>query len=309
MHVFHELPVRPEPSVITLGTFDGIHIGHRKVIEQLVERARNLDVRAGLVTFYPHPLAVVDPARAPRQLQTREEKFRRLESLGLNDIYEVLFNREISLLSPGVFLEEMVLRSFAVQEAIIGYDHHFGRGRSGSARSLAELGERVGFTTEVIPPVRQGGGIVSSTRIRRAIAEGQVEEAAHLLEHPFTVSGVVDRGEGRGHSIGFPTANVTLAGEEATKIEPKVGVYAVRVRQPDGQNWPAMLNFGHRPTFGGDSLPRYEVHLFGFEGNLYGEHLTLDFIARLRDEERFDSIDALKDQLTLDRDRCRALLK
>ena len=308
MRVFPEPPEPVQEIVLTLGSFDGLHIGHRRVIERVVERASAIDGRSMLVTFEPHPLAVVDPARAPKLILNRREKFERLESLGLDDVYEIRFNREISLLSPREFVHKMILSHLAPREVIIGYDHHFGRGRAGSARSLAEFGEERGFGVEVIPPVRLGGAVVSCTRIRVAVAEGRVDETAEMLERPFALSGVVDRGDGRGAELGFPTANVSLTGGEREKIQPKIGVYAVEARTPTSGTWIGMLNFGLRPTFGEDTEARYEVHLLDFEGDLYGEHLTMRLRHRIRDERHFESVDDLRAQLKDDRRRCQELL-
>ena len=308
MRVFPEPPEPGEGVILTLGSFDGLHIGHRRVIERVMQRARAFDGRSMLVTFEPHPLAGVDPARAPRLLLNRREKLQRLESLGLDDVYEIGFNRDISLLSPREFVHKMLLAHLGIREIIIGYDHHFGRGRAGSARSLTELGEERGFGVEVIPPVRLSDAVVSCTRIRGAIAAGDVDQAAAMLEKPFTLSGVVDRGDGRGGELGFPTANVSLTAAERLKVQPKTGVYAVEARTPSSETWIGMLNFGLRPTFGEDSEPHFEVHLIGFEGNLYGEHLTMRFRHRIRDEIRFAGADELRAQLEQDREHCRRLL-
>jgi riboflavin kinase/FMN adenylyltransferase len=295
-------------AVLTLGSFDGLHIGHRRVIERVMERAQELRSRSMLVTFEPHPLAVVDPARAPKLILNRQEKFRRLESLGLDAVYEIQFNRAVSMLSPRQFVQELILSALDVREVIIGYDHHFGHGRAGSARSLAEFGEEQGFRVEVIPPVRDGGAIVSCTRIRAAIREGRIEEAAELLERPFALSGVVDRGDGRGKGLGFPTANISLTAAERLKVQPRPGVYAVCVETASGEPHIGMLNYGERPTFGLGEPPRFEVHLLDFSGNLYGEHLTVAFHARIRDERRFENAEALREQLEQDQVACRTVL-
>lgn len=307
MRVFSKPPQNGMPAVLTLGSFDGLHVGHRRVIERVIERAQALGAHSMLVTFVPHPLAVVDPARAPKLILNHQEKFRRLESLGLDAVYEIQFNRAVSMLSPREFVQDLILSALEVREVIIGYDHHFGHGRAGSARSFAEFGEERGFRVEVIPPVRDGDAIVSCTRIRAAISAGHVEEAAALLEKPFALSGVVDRGDGRGKSLGFPTANISLTVAERLKVQPRPGVYAVCVETSAGQVYSGMLNYGERPTFGVGNTPRFEVHLLDFNGNLYGEHLTVAFHKRIRDEERFDDADALRAQLELDRKACRTI--
>lgn len=308
MRVFSSPPEVGKPAVLTLGSFDGLHVGHRQLIERTVERSRQLEARSMLVTFDPHPLTVVDPARAPAMILNRQQKFARLESLGLDDVFEIRFNREVSLLSPREFVQSLILSTIDVREVIIGYDHHFGRGRSGSARSLAEFGEERGFGVEVIAPVRVGGAIVSCTRIRAAIRAGRMREARELLENPFALSGVVDRGDGRGQRLGFPTANISLTSAERLKVQPAPGVYAVLVHTPAGP-FQGMLNYGIRPTFSGSKELRYEVHLLDFNQNVYGEHLTLSFMARIRDEKRFDGPAALRAQLEADREDCVRLLK
>ena len=291
------LPPHVKGTVITVGTFDGVHRGHRDVIDRLVKRARARGLPSLLVTFDPHPMEVVNPAAAPLLLTTREEKLEVLAESGIDYLAVVPFTPSLAAFSAEEFVEGVLRQRFRLDELLIGYDHGFGRQRAGNVNVLRELGERDGFKVEVVDAVAAADGhSVSSTSIRRAVAGGDLDRACEGLGRPYSVSGRVIEGSQRGRSLGFPTLN--LGSASARKLLPPEGVYAVRVQTPRG---PAggMLNLGPRPTFG-DLNTTLEAHLFDTGGDFYGAHVRLDMIARLRETRRFASPDQLVNQLRQD---------
>jgi riboflavin kinase/FMN adenylyltransferase len=291
------LPPHVKGTVITVGTFDGVHRGHRDVIERLVRRARERGLPSVLVTFDPHPMEVVNPAAAPPLLTTREEKLEVLAESGINYLAVVPFTPALAAFSAEEFVEQVLRERFRFEELLIGYDHGFGRQRAGNVGVLRELGEKDGFAVEVVEAVESPDGhSVSSTSIRRAVAGGDLERACAGLGRPYSVSGRVVEGDKRGRSLGFPTLN--LGAPPARKLLPPEGVYAVRVQTPRG---PAggMLNLGPRPTFG-DASTTLEAHLFDTSGDFYGAQVRLDFIARIRATRPFASKEQLMKQLEQD---------
>lgn len=292
-------------SVVTVGTFDGVHIGHRAILRYLLERARARQGRSVAVTFDPHPREVVHGEAVPL-LTTIDERAALLEALGLDRFIVIPFTEAFSKLSAEAFVREILVERIGLQEVVIGYDHAFGRGRRGDRRLLAELGGPLGFSVDVIPAQVVEQHVVSSTEIRNLLVEeGQVALAAQMLGRRYSLRGTVVQGAGRGRGIGFPTAN--LAVDHPRKVVPRIGVYAVRV-DVDGQGWGGMMNIGRRPTFGEATL-QIEVHLFGFAGDLYGRELRVEFVERIRDERRFDGPEALTEQLLKDQQRCKKLLE
>lgn len=299
------LPPNVTDTVVTVGTFDGVHRGHRDVIEKLVARAGKLGVASVLVTFEPHPMEIVNPAAAPLLLTTREEKLEVLAESGLEYLAVVPFTAALSTYSAEEFVARVLRRCFRMKQLLIGYDHGFGRQRAGNAEVLAALGKKQGFGVEVIPPVAaRSGQSISSTSIRRAVAGGDLDKAAESLGRPYSVSGEVIPGQQRGRTIGFPTLN--LGPPPPRKLLPPEGVYAVRVQTPRGPVG-GMMNLGPRPTFG-DATTSLEVHLFDVAGEFYGAAVRLDFIARLRETRKFPSPDALRAQLKLDEKNARRAL-
>lgn len=299
------LPPNVTETVVTVGTFDGVHRGHRDVVEKLVARANKLGIPSVLVTFDPHPMEVVNPAAAPLLLTTREEKLEVLAETGLEYLAVVPFTAALSGFSADEFVSRVLRRCFRMTELLIGYDHGFGRQRAGNAEVLEELGKREGFRVEVIAPVAsRGGQSISSTSIRRAVAGGDLGRAAESLGRPYSVSGKVVPGDQRGRTIGFPTLN--LGAPPPRKLLPPEGVYAVRAQTPKGQ-FGGMMNLGPRPTFG-DAATSLEAHLFDTAGDLYGEAVRLDFIARLRETRKFPSPEALRAQLATDERNARRAL-
>ncbi len=302
-----EQVVRDDRSLVTVGTFDGVHLGHQAILRYLVQRARSNGGNSVVVSFDPHPREVITGKPVPL-LTTIDERAELLEELGLDRFIVIPFTKEFAKLSAEDFVEKILVGRIGLKEIVIGYDHGFGRGRGGDAKLLAALGEKLGFTVDVIPPQVVERHVVSSTEIRTLlIDEGDVSEAARLLGRPYALTGTVVEGARRGRTIGFPTAN--LAVDHPRKVVPRIGVYAVLVTLEDGvTTLGGMMNIGRRPTFG-DTGRHLEVHLLEFEGDLYGSTLRIEFVERLRDEQKFASVEALVEQLSRDRERCMTALK
>jgi riboflavin kinase / FMN adenylyltransferase len=291
------LPPYVTATVITVGTFDGVHRGHRDVIERLVARSHALKIPSVLVTFEPHPLEIVNPAAAPLLLTSYEEKLEVLAETGLDYMAVVPFTTRLSAFSAEQFVELVLRRCFRMRELLIGYDHGFGRQRAGNVGVLRTLGERDGFRVEVVEPVSTSDGhSVSSTSIRRAVAGGDLVRAEESLGRRYSVSGRVVSGSQRGRTIGFPTLN--LGPPPPRKLLPPEGVYAVVVQTPFGASG-GMMNLGPRPTFG-DSATSLEAHLFDVTDDFYDAHVRIDFVSRLRETRKFASPEHLAAQLRQD---------
>ena len=300
-----QLPPEVEGSVVTVGTFDGVHLGHRHVIARLAERARATGLRSVLVTFEPHPLEVIDPSRAPLRLTTEEEKLAALVELPIDHVALLPFTPGLRALSATQYVEQVLRGRYRMRELLIGHDHGFGRGREGNVDTLRALGAEQGFVVEQVEAVTaKSGGILSSSAIRAAVAEGDLEAAAALLGREYRMLGRVTHGEKRGRLLGFRTIN--LETPPSKKLLPPEGVYAVRVRLA-GQVHGGMMNLGPRPTFG-DERRSFEAHLFDVEGDWYGEPVEVAFVRRLRDTRRFENAEALVAQLRRDESGARAAL-
>lgn len=298
------LPSDGRGAVVTVGTFDGIHRGHWAVLQEIRRRARETGRRSVLLTFHPHPLRIVRPEHAPPLLTTPVEKKEILVETGLDYAVFLTFTPTLSRYEPERFVREILVGRLGVEELVIGYDHGFGRGRSGDVDTLRKLGGELGFAVDVVEPVTAGDGPVSSTAIRDAIAEGRMREATDQLGRPYSVRGVVVRGDGRGKQLGFPTANLRISNGD--KLVPPAGIYAVRGVLRTGTHDGA-LHIGPRPTFRG-SPPTVELHLLEFEGDLYGEAVRVDFVQRLREVRPFESADALIRQMEADVQETRRVL-
>ena len=291
-------------SVVTVGTFDGVHRGHHAVLAEIHRRAVSSGRRSMLVTFEPHPLEVVNPDAAPALLTTTTERLAALATSGIDRVMTLRFDRAMAALDPADFVDQVLLPRCDLRELVIGHDHGFGRGRQGDVATLQALGASRGFPVDVVAPVRLPDGLpVSSTAIRRAVTGGDLGAAARMLSRPYSVEGVVQRGERRGRELGFPTCNLAI---EARKLLPPDGVYAVVVETPAGR-FGGMMNQGHRPTFD-DGRRLLEAHLFGFEGVLYDRSISVQWVALLRDIRRFDSVASLRQQLEVDSHRARTML-
>ncbi len=299
------LPAYVKGTVITVGTFDGVHRGHRDVVERLVARSRALKIPSVLVTFEPHPLEIVNPLAAPPLLTTHYEKLEVLAETGVDYVAVLPFTTELAAYAAEDFVELLLRRRFRLRELLIGYDHGFGKQRAGNVEVLRTLGERDGFRVEVVDAVATPDGhSVSSTSIRRAIAGGDLERASAALGRLYSVSGRVLEGAQRGRTIGFPTLN--LGGAPPRKLLPPEGVYAVRVQTPRGPVG-GMMNLGPRPTFG-DPATSLEAHLFDASGDFYGVYVRIDFVRRLRETRKFASAEQLSKQLRHDESEARSAL-
>ena len=293
------------PSAVTLGVFDGFHRGHRAIVEEVIRRREQENVdHAFLITFDPHPTVVTHSRTVPPILTTIDERLELLGDMPLDGVLVVPFDRETASLDYRDFIQRYLLDALHMRHLVIGYDCHFGHRRQGSPERVVAEGERRGFGVTVVPAVEFDAGIVSSTNIRNTLIAGDVARANALLGHPYLVSGRVVRGEGRGRGIGFATAN--LEPESESKLWPPGGVYAVRVRR-EGRLSNGMMNVGTAPTLKG-AKPEIEVHIFDFNGELYGERLSVYCEAFLREEKRFAGVDELREQLRVDRERALAAL-
>jgi riboflavin kinase/FMN adenylyltransferase len=298
-------------TVATVGTFDGVHRGHQAVVAEIVRRARSRGLASLIVTFDPHPLEVVNPAAAPRLLTLPDEKRALLARLGLDRVELLPFTPELARLAPAEFIRQVLRARYRMQELVLGYDHGFGRGRAGDVALARRLAREDGFAVDVVEAVREDGQPISSSLVRAAVAHGDLAAAERWLGRRYGLTGVVERGAGRGRTIGIPTIN--LAPPDPRKLLPPDGVYAVWVelgRTGDGGRcgrYGGMLNQGPRPTFG-VTARALEIHLFDFTGDLYGETVTVEWARRLRDVQTFPSRDALVDQIGRDAIAARAIL-
>jgi riboflavin kinase/FMN adenylyltransferase len=297
-----DVPDASEGRAIAMGTFDGVHLGHRRVIASASEWAREHGVRASVVTFDPHPLRVLRPDEPPKLLTTTGVKAGLIEKLGVDEMIVIPFTRELSVVEPGAFCADVLVGRLGARHVSVGENFRFGHGAAGDADLLRGRPE---FETEVVPLVQQSGQSVSSSRIRDLVSTGAVDEAAELLGAPFTLEGTVVEGAARGRDLEMPTANLETP---ADVLVPAAGIYAARARLDDGREVPAAVSIGVRPTFETDGESKVEAHLIGFEGDLYGRTLQLAFLARLRDEERFDSAEALIEQMQEDVEQVRRLV-
>jgi riboflavin kinase / FMN adenylyltransferase len=292
-------------SVVTVGTFDGVHLGHRDILRRLAERATAVGLPELLVTFRPHPLEVVNAAAAPLLLTPGDEQLEALADNGPLLVAILPFTSALASYSAKQFVRRLLLDRYHMRELVIGYDHGLGRGREGDVSVLSELGRRYGFRVEVVPPMHDGAGRpISSSSIRTSIAHGDLDRAKRSLGRPYSFRGRVTRGSARGRDLGYPTLNIELLSPR--KLLPPHGVYAVRAYTSRG-TLGGMMNLGGRPTFG--ELERHvEVHLFEASGDWYGESVSVNVIHRLRDTTRFANVEALIAQLARDADAARAAL-
>ncbi len=301
------LPADGRGTVVTIGTFDGVHRGHWEVLSEIRRRAEETDRRSVLATFHPHPLTIVRPELAPPMLTTPVEKKEILAESGLDYAVFLPFTPVLARYTPRRFVEEILVGRLGVKELVVGYDHHFGRGREGDAETLRALGAELGFEVDVVGPVGPGEDPISSTGIRRALLEGDTISAAEALGRPYSIRGLVVRGDQRGRTLGFPTANLEVRGGGAgQKLIPPPGIYAVRGILKSG-TYDGALHLGPRPTFRG-SPPTIEVYLMDFDREIYGEEIRVDFVRYLREIQPFDSQRALVDQMREDVEEARTIL-
>lgn len=291
--------------VLSIGSFDGVHAGHQGILDQMASMGREAGLPLLVVTFDPHPRTVLT-GEPERRLTSLPERSLLLQSLGVPVFAAIEFTRELSGMDPTAFVEDVLLDTLRAKGIVLGHDHRFGKDRKGDARLLAALSSRHVFRFSEVGPIEIEGSPVSSSRIRMMLEDGNVDGACKLLGRFHAVSGTVVHGAGRGRTIGVPTAN--LVPEDESKLVPARGVYAVRVHLPDDATPRAgMMNIGHRPTFGGTGI-HLEVNVLDWSGDLYGREVRVEFVERVRDEQKFDGVEALIRQLNADRDRCRTLL-
>ena len=293
-------------AVVPLGNFDGVHRGHQVLIGQAADFAKALEAPVVALTFEPHPRRFFVPDTGPFRLTLPPAKLRLLEQYGVQAVLAQHFDEAFAALSADAFIDDVLLKGLGARHVVCGYDFTFGARRTGNVEMLREQGRQKGFGVTVLDPVTHEGEIYSSTRIREALRAGWVSEASDLLGHSWEIEGVVELGDQRGRTIGFPTANVAL-GEH---LRPRFGVYAVRalVDGPNGSEWrPAVANLGRRPTFG-KLKENFEVHLFDFSGDLYGKTLRAALIEFIRPEMKFGGLDQLKAQIAADGEAARRLL-
>jgi riboflavin kinase/FMN adenylyltransferase len=289
-------------AVVAIGNFDGVHRGHRAVIEAARARADGLGRKTAALTFTPHPRAFFRPQDALFLLSSERDKLRLLAATGLDGAIIMRFDAALASTSAEDFIGQILVGRFGIGGAAIGFDFHFGKDRAGSPAYLAEQGSRLGFSVDIVPPLEDEGRPVSSGAVRTALSQGKVVEATELLGAPWFISGEVIHGEKRGRELGFPTANLTL--DPACGL--KHGIYAVRV-SVGGKRHDGVASFGRRPMFD-NGAPLLEVYLFDFDGDLYGAHLDVAFIGWLRHEQKFDGLDALKAAMLADAAQAREVL-
>jgi len=304
--VFIKDVTRNENTVLTVGTFDGVHAGHKVLINRVISLANEMNARSVVVTFDPHPREIIEPGDAGiKLLSSLKERSELLADLGVDEMVVIPFDRDFSLLTSEEFVKEIIWKKIGVSKFVIGYDHQFGRDREGTIETVKRLGNELGFESLVVSKQEVGNKTVSSTAIRKAIQEkGDMKLAASFLERFYIMNGTVVHGDKRGKSIGYPTANIQPENEK--KVTPKKGVYAVWVRVDD-EYFGGMMNIGERPTFEG-TTHTLEVHIFDFDHDIYGKDIQLQFVERIRDEKKFSGVDELVAQLGDDENQVRKIL-
>lgn len=288
------------PTVLTLGVFDGLHLGHQKIMQTVVERGNSVTAHATAITFDPHPRAVLHPESAPPLLQTLDQRLANFEVLGIEQAIVIPFDKEFAASPADEFLREIVHERLQGKEVYLGKGFAFGKGRSGNIDLLRKMSAELGFVADEVPEIVLRGQRISSSAIRTLLSEGRVNLARRMLGRPYGIEGVIIRGNRRGHTIGFPTANL----HPHNRVIPKFGVYATATLV-DGSWRRSITNVGIRPTFGQDLEPSIESYIFDFDGDLYGDVLRVRFLHRIRDERKFNGIDELKAQIS--KDSARAL--
>ncbi len=300
MNIFHDISEigRDENTFITLGTFDGVHLGHQKIIGKLIERANKVNGRNFVVTFDPHPRNVISNNSDFKILSTPPEKAAVLEKLGIRNLLIINFTKEFSQNTAEDFFKRYIIDAIGIREIVIGYDHHFGKGRGGDESTLRDMGRQFGFNVETVDAFMLDGDIISSTKIRKALSAGEITTTHKFLGRNYEFSGNVIEGDRRGRDLGFPTANIKVDNEE--KLLPAIGIYVVEVFVGDDHYF-GLLSIGRRPTFynSGKIIP--EVFIYDFDKNIYDKEIKILIIERLRGEEKFSSADELIEQMNIDK--------
>jgi riboflavin kinase / FMN adenylyltransferase len=302
MNVFTDIReiARDENTTVSVGTFDGLHMAHRQIVNKVVEFAKAKSGRSFIITFEPHPQEVLKN-KVPdiKLLTTIDEKLRLLEKAGVENVLVINFTEEFSKTDAAEFYERYVYGAIGIKDLVVGYDHLFGHNREGSFETLKELGSKFGFEVHRLEEIDIDGEPVSSTRIRQALSEGKIEEAYRLLGHDYMFDGIVVEGDKVGRTIGYPTVNLKLVKEN--KVMPGEGIYCVRVIY-NGKEYFGMMYHGFRPTLSEGIKRAHEVHIFDFNKNIYGEKITVDFLTRLRGDEKFDTKEELIAQIDKDKE-------
>ena len=299
MKIYHGLEEfkSAKNPVVTVGTFDGVHLGHSKIFERMTVLAKSCDGETVVITFDPHPRLVVHPdSKNLKFINTRERKYELIENNGIDHLIIIPFTREFSNTHADTFIEDILVKKIGVHELVVGYDHHFGKNREGSFNALEDLAEKFNFGLEQISARDIDDIAISSTKIRNALKEGDISFANELLGYEYSITGTVVGGNKIGRKIGFPTANIEI--EDEYKLIMAIGVYACRV-QWKGKTYQGMGNIGYRPTINNSDLT-IEVNIFDFDEEIYGETITIFFVDRIRNEVKFENLEALKAQLTRD---------
>ncbi len=304
-HTIQKFKEKKHTSILTIGTFDGVHIGHQKIIERLNQSKIQTTDKSVILTFFPHPRRVIHFGNEIKMLNTMDEKIQLLEKFGLNHLVIEPFTEEFSQLSALNFTRNILVNQLAVKKLIIGYDHHFGKNREGNFEQLQKYGELYDFEVEEITAQEIENVSVSSTKIRKALDEGLIEKANTYLGYNYLLTGKIVKGEGLGRKINFPTINIQI--QEDYKLIPKKGVYIIKTTIAK-KNIFGIMNIGNRPTVSGKGQT-IEVHLLDFQENLYGEKIQIEVLKRLRDEQKFDSIEILSSQIKKDENYAREWIK
>ena len=303
-HSIKEFTGKENNSIITLGTFDGVHIGHQEIIKKLVEQSVQHNNESVILTFFPHPRMVLQKGTDLKLLTTLPEKIALLEKTGLNNLVIEPFTKEFSRLTAIDFVRNILIEQLKLKKLVIGYDHHFGRNREGNFKQLQEYGSLYGFTVEEIPAQDITNISVSSTKIRKALLDGDISKANCFLGYEYLLTGKVIYGKGLGHKYDYPTINIHIG--ETYKLIPKEGVYIVKTKV-NNQSIYGIMNIGNRPTVNGKHQT-IEVHLLDFKANLYGETISISIAHRLRDEQKFDSLEDLYYQIKKDEKQARVMI-
>jgi len=296
---------RDEKTVITLGTFDGLHLGHQRIFDAVIKKSRQLGGRNFLITFDPHPRKVIPGRNDVKLLSTLEEKITILENIGLENLFVIKFTREFSQQTPEQFVEKYLVKGIGLKEIVIGYDHHFGKGRDGDFELLQRLGQKFDFAVTLIPEYTVEGETISSTKIRNALLAGDVIKANKMLGRHYSFKGKVVKGDGRGKDLGFPTANLSIENED--KLIPAKGIYASECII-DGKKYYGLLSLGSRPTFhtNGDVIP--EFYIFDFKKDIYNKVLDVNLVEKIRNEEKFNSVEELISRMKMDEEAGKEIL-
>lgn len=286
-------------TIVTIGTFDGVHVGHKKILEKIIQNTNNSDYESLVLTFFPHPRTILQTATEMKQLNTIDEKSNLIEKAGIDNLVIHPFDKEFASLSAEEFVKKVLVDIFNIQKIVIGYDHRFGKNRTADINDLIAFGNHYNFEVEQISAEELNEVAVSSTKIRNALSDGNIELANSFLGYNYTITGMVVQGKQLGRTIGFPTANISI--NEDYKLIPNSGVYVVECKI-ENQSYFGMMNIGTNPTVENtNQKQKLEVNIFDFDQDVYGKSINISFLKRIRSEQKFDSLEALKNQIALDK--------